>query len=219
MKTKSVIFPSWEGRGVGLILIIVILSISSFAQVKVTDLPAITTIDSADVIPIVDASADTTKKMTMYKLAQEILTGGVAYNLIHGFAYKDSTSYTPNTPARYQYVRLFPGTVAQDQDGVTIAGDSITIATAGDYFVMLSAAVEGGLNEDYHLKMYKNSATFAQSGCYVTTTGASNYQNISWFWYAELAAGDDLSFWIANNTNANDPTFRSFKFYLEIKPE
>lgn len=123
-------------------------------------------------------------------------SGDLTYEYIHGFAYKDSVLYTVNIVTRYVYVRVTPSLTVGEADGVTIAGDSITIATAGDYKITLAFSADGGTNDDFHTKMYINSAKAAtpQGSCFYTTTGANNFESVTWFWYRTLAAGDDLSF-------------------------
>ena len=148
-------------------------------------------------------------------------SGDLTYEYIHGFAYKDSVLYTVNIATRYVFVRVTPGLTVGEAEGVTIVGDSITIATAGDYKITLAFSADGGINEDYHTKMYINSAKAVtpQGSCFYTTTGANNFESVTWFWYRTLAAGDDLSFWIANNTNTGDTNIRSFKVLIEKVPE
>jgi len=148
-------------------------------------------------------------------------TGDLTYSFIHGIAYKDSTSYKVSIGTRYVYYKLLPGTVVFEAEGVTIAGDSITILTAGDYVIQLSLSMDGGINEDYHLKMFVNNAKAPtpQGSCFMTTTGANNFENTTWWWYRTLAVGDDLSFRLANNTNTGDPNIRSFKVYIYKVPE
>jgi hypothetical protein len=58
-----------------------------------------------------------------------------------------------------------------------------------------------------------------QVSCFLTTTGATNFQNVTWWWYRTLAAGDDLSWRIANNTNSGDVDCRSLKIYVSKAPE
>jgi hypothetical protein len=161
---------------------------------------------------------DTAKKILGYNVG----TGEIkAMQYIHGLMFIDSTTYTPAV-SRYTYTKVKPGMTVGETDGITMRGDSIIILTAGDYYVHLGCAVSGANNNDWHIKMFVNGAKAVVPGgsCFFSTTGDPNYQPVSWFWYkASLAVGTYLDFRITNNTNTDDPTFRSMKVFIERKFE
>ena len=102
-----------------------------------------------------------------------------------------------------------------EADGFSLSGDIMTVTNGGDYFGHISLAISGGVNEDYFLRCF-NITQNAQMGYIIggTTTGASNYLNLSLPLYLECNAGDTLRMEIKNITNNNDPTVRSAVFYL-----
>lgn len=150
------------------------------------------------------------------------ISSDLTYNFIHGYYFADSITYTP-TCTRWNYSKInTAATTVGEADGITIAGDSITIIKAGDYLFMFSASITGGTGEDYHVKLFVNSVKAAtpQGGLRFSTDGNSNYQSIGWWWYKKsLSVGDRITFHIANLTNNNDPTISSVKVYVEKKPE
>jgi hypothetical protein len=150
-------------------------------------------------------------------------TGGVySYHLAHAAAYREAITYTPAVTQNV-YTKITPTFTISEADSITIAGDTITIKTGydGDYKLDFSLTMSGANGDDFRVKLYKNNATTGVNGSnHVTTTGATNYVSLSYFWYlTDLVAGDDLSFRITNTTDSDDPTITDIKFYIEKKPE
>lgn len=149
--------------------------------------------------------------------AGDISIGGrLNYVPIHGFAYKDSTTITVDITDRYQYVRLRPLMTTYQAVGLTFDGDSVEVLTTGRYYIELGSSIDGVAGNDFHMKLFKNSTVIAVSdGCFFTTTGVTNFENIVWFWYIDLSAGDNISWYVANNTTNADCSIRGFKVYIE----
>jgi hypothetical protein len=146
------------------------------------------------------------------------VTGQIKYDFIHMVAYLTGATYTPNVSTNTPF-KLVPGMTVTENDGLTIAGDSITIITPGDYKLDI-VGVSTAESANWKLTVRKNGTLFTSGHCAWTSTGSTIYDNFSWFYYfPSLAAGDDISFYITNETGSNDPTFRALKYYIEMKPE
>jgi hypothetical protein len=146
----------------------------------------------------------------------------ITYKFAHGLVYKDSTTYTINNTARYRYYKISPSWTIGENDYITLLQDCVIVQLAGDYFFDLATAFDGADRDDWHIKLFKNGQPLQTPfGAFlITTMGVNYYTNSRWYWYQTLAVGDVISFRIANNSSAtNDPTFRSFKLYIEKKPE
>lgn len=92
-------------------------------------------------------------------------------------------------------------------DYVTVAGDTMTITKTGWYNIRYDWSFSGNNTDLYHLTVRINNVevpnmlhcrrgiTTTKSG--VVSAGGDRY----------LTSGDDISFWIENTANNNDPTF------------
>jgi hypothetical protein len=141
-------------------------------------------------------------------------TGEVSQQgLTHAEMVAELISYTPNLTQNV-YTRFLPTFSTTENDGFTIAGDSITIIKAGSYSVNFTRAFQGGNNEDYNIAICKNGVRVRTIRR--TTMGANNYVGGNAFKYLDnLVAGDDISIKITNITNSGDPTF--FGAYIFIQ--
>lgn len=132
------------------------------------------------------------------------------------YLYADSISYTPLI-TRYVYTKINSGLLTiQDSSRITVAGDSIQVQITGGYLLMASWSVSSGVNDDFRVR-YTINSVFAvpPQGRYVfSTDGANDYVSANWFWYWDLNAGDWISFYITNETNNDDPTFRNIKYFM-----
>ena len=148
------------------------------------------------------------------------ISGDLKYNFRHLVYAKDSaTVYSTASVNKFIFTKMLPGLSKTEADGITYAGDSITIITAGDYMIEYYSNFVGDLNDNYIIQCYKNGVKEGQGGRYVGSgTRSSEWQ---WFWYfVGLAAGDDISFYVANQTsNAKPLKFYETKIYIEKKPE
>lgn len=170
------------------------------------------------ILPVV-AWAQLNLQNNSFKLSS---TGVMTYNFIHFVGSADSISYTP-TITKDVYKKLVPGMVAREADGITYAADSLTIQTAGDYFINICVRFSGtNANDVWRIKVYKNHAPLPASvGRFVIrTTTSAEADTRSFFWYLlGLAPNDVISFWITNQSATRNPTFTDFKVYMEKKPE
>lgn len=146
------------------------------------------------------------------------VNGDFTYEFRHAAAYGEGLSYTPNLTQNV-YTKLTPTLTTIEADGITVAGDSITIVTPGDYYVQVTCGFHGSANDDFAIKLYKNGAT-TTSRSRVAGMGSNNDVQINYFWYVkDLVAGDDLCFRMTNLDSNNDPTITDFKFYIRKEPE
>ena len=147
------------------------------------------------------------------------ITGQVSYDFKHLVAYLTAGNYTPNVSQNTAF-KLAPSMTTTENDGLTFAGDTVTIITAGDYKLDIGGVLQGSNGDDFKFTVRKNGTEFTTGNAVVTTTGAGNYQTFTWFYYfTGLAAGDDLSFYVTNESSNNDPTFRAFKVYIKKEME
>jgi hypothetical protein len=131
----------------------------------------------------------------------------------HLFAAKDSMVYTPNVTQNV-YFKMAPGLTSIEADGVTFAGDSITVVHAGDYMMEVSLTMTGAGGDDFSIGVFKNSVR--QYHMINTTTDAANYQAVTLsFYLRSLVAGDFISLRTTNLRDGDDPTFRGMSVFFE----
>ncbi|HUV26988.1 MAG TPA: polysaccharide deacetylase family protein [Anaerolineales bacterium] len=108
---------------------------------------------------------------------------------------------------------LWNGTEA---DGFTLAGDTMTVTNTGDYFGSLSMTFSDSTGRDFQFRVYNiTTAASATLSIGATTTGATNFANVTLPLYVEATAGDELIMQVrCTSTNSADPTFKSAVFYL-----
>ncbi len=151
------------------------------------------------------------------------VNGDFVYTFIHCVASADSISpvYTPAV-AQNVYTKINTTLlVAHDNDGMTVAGDSVRVLTAGDYRIDISVTIAGAANDQWRIKLFKNNAPMATSiGRFaITTTLASRYDTYDYFWYITASANDWYSFRITNLTNGDDPNISDYKIMFTKMPE
>jgi hypothetical protein len=100
-------------------------------------------------------------------------------------------------------------------DGITMSGDTVIIANAGDYPGSISITVNGVTATDYHFRVF-NVTQNEQSGFITgaTTEGTGNYTNISFNVYLEANAGDRFVMQVENTSSTQDITFEHANFYI-----
>lgn len=92
-----------------------------------------------------------------------------------------------------------------DQQGITVAGDTLTIITGGDYIVNASVSFSGSVGDVWEFAVFKNGVLASPK--MERSTSQTDIGNVSLPFYIEsLVAGDDLSLQIANIANSDDPT-------------
>jgi len=102
-----------------------------------------------------------------------------------------------------------------EEDGIAVSGDILTIANAGDYFGKLTITLSGLTGKDFQVRIY--NITTASQVAYVigtSTTGLTNFTNISLPLYIEASAGDTFRFEITCTTDGSDPVVRSAIYYI-----
>ncbi len=93
-------------------------------------------------------------------------------------------------------------------DGITIAGDTITITRAGDYIINASVSFSGSAGDVWEFAVFKNNALASPK--MERSTSQTDIGNVGLpFYFEALAVGDDLSLKIANTASGDDPTIVS----------
>jgi hypothetical protein len=140
-----------------------------------------------------------------------IVTNDVSYSLRHAFV-QYTSDYTPAVTQNV-YTKITPTFTTLEASNITVAGDSLTIVTAGDYYAVFHATVRGSNGDDFTVQLRVNNVSVKTVR--VTTTGTSNYQPVPLQYYIKnLVAGDDIAFWVTNTANNNDPTFSDISVYI-----
>ena len=143
-----------------------------------------------------------------------LVNGDITFDMVHAFSYLSEAAYTPNTVVNIPF-KLIPGTTIDYLEGVTIAGDSVTILKDGSYKLMLHVTFSGDVNVDWVIDAYKNNVAQNKGKLKCTTTGAANFNGNVWCWhFMDIVAGDDLSLKITNITNSTDPVIKEVQ--LEV---
>jgi len=108
---------------------------------------------------------------------------------------------------------LWTGTEA---DGFSLSSDVMTIENAGDYYGTLAISLSGLSGKDFEFRIY-NVTQAAVEGYHmgVTTTGATNYQQIVIPIYIEAAANDQLRMEVrCTSGGSGDPTLVHSIFFI-----
>lgn len=144
------------------------------------------------------------------------ITGDLLYNYTH--LYADFTgTYTPDVTGG-NYLKVTPVFTVGEADNITFAGDTATVTTVGDYFIMVNIGYYGGSNDIYSFAIFKdNSLDRAVSFGGDGTSNPSNAMVMHYF--ANCAVGTDFSIRIANTVDNDDPTITSIAIFIDKKPE
>lgn len=156
----------------------------------------------------------TTANITTANIGSMALTS--IYHAYGGFQDADET-ITINTKDTWEHITngtndLFTGLEA---DGMTLSGDVITLTNGGDYVGTLSITMSALNGKDYQIRLYNVTQT-AQAGYEIgaTTTGATNFTNVTLPIYIESVAGDQIRMEIRCTTDTTNVTLRSAVFEL-----
>jgi len=98
------------------------------------------------------------------------VTGQVKYDYKHLVIYTTGAAYTPNVANGVEF-KLTPSFSTTENDGFTFAGDSITIITPGDYFIIFSTVLQGANGSDWVFKCRKNGTAITTGNLALSTTG------------------------------------------------
>lgn len=145
------------------------------------------------------------------------MNGVQVESLTHWVGSADGVTYTPAI-TKDVYIKITPGMVEHENDGMTYAADTLTIIKSGDYTVDIAVRFSGANQNDvWQIKVYKNNAAMSSSvGRFIIrTTAAGQPDSRSFFWYLQdLATDDDISFHMTNLTATRDPTIVDFKIFI-----
>ena len=102
-----------------------------------------------------------------------------------------------------------------ENDGITISGDALTLTNAGDYEGVLSLSISAINGKDFHVRVYNNTQT-AVCGrpMGISTTGAGNEMNVCVPIYIEAAASDAIQFEISS-ADGTDPVVDDGLFIIK----
>ena len=102
-----------------------------------------------------------------------------------------------------------------EADGLTLSGDTMTITNAGDYTGTLSITMSDLQGRDFQIRIYNITKDSESYHIGATTTGTSNYTNITLPIYIECDAGNTLKVEIrCTSTSGAQPYFRSAVFSM-----
>ena len=129
----------------------------------------------------------------------------------HGsLAFADSAAVIPLT--QNIWAKITNG--AQDlytvinADGLTSAGDTITIITPGDYVLWMSLSFEGGPSDVYHVAVYVNEVITPFEMHRKTSNNDTGNASLNAY-LDDLDTGDDISIYIRNTGDNDDATLVS----------
>ena len=150
------------------------------------------------------------------------------YGFIHGVGSADSVvGYTPNV-TQWVYTKINTSSAENgmswhEADGITCAGDSITILKSGHYVIHFSITLSGTNQNDYwRIKAYKNGGGFPHPlGRFRWKSNGSGVTDTkTFFWYTDdTAVGDIITFAVTNETASRNPTIVDMKIYISKIPE
>lgn len=115
------------------------------------------------------------------------------------------------------YTKITPTFVQEELYRMTFAGDSLTIDSGGDgdyrIFVFFALYDNAG-TEDYVFQIRVNDVAVHTFGA--TGAGAATYVSVATMHYEEaMEAGDDISLYVTNTANNNDPNMAYIEWYVE----
>jgi hypothetical protein len=151
-------------------------------------------------------------------------TGLLNYRNPHAGSFREDITLDITLTTKDVYYKIlptFPTVPAQgvEFDGITCAGDSLTIITPGDYFLTMGITqINGTDKEEYKYAFFLNGVKVY--GIRRTwTTGNATGGDIS-LYFTNLVAGDDISFRMTNLTNDTDTArISNINFYIYKVPE
>jgi hypothetical protein len=143
---------------------------------------------------------------------------------MHAVGSADSIAYTVGGTANTYYKIATGAFTWREADGLTCAGDSARILTAGDYTVgCWLAATTSNTNDQIRVKIYVNNTPQATSlgRWIINSTGSSSYVGVSYYmWYLVGATANSYISIHATNLSGNRAIdVKDFKIYIEKKPE
>lgn len=171
---------------------------------------------SAIPVHIVGSDVDVTDQEVENLIASGMVRQGDTWHAYGGFQDADETI---TIAAGNTWTHVTNGTndlwVGLEADGMTLSADVMTITNAADYAGQLSMTISALNGKDYQIRIY-NLTQAAQMGYEIgaTTTGATNFTNITLPLYLEVNAGDQLRVEIRCTTDATNVIVRSAVFTI-----
>lgn len=150
------------------------------------------------------------------------LHGDLTYRFIRAVGSADSIAVSIGGTQNVYYKIVTNAMTWRETDGLTCAGDSVTILTKGDYIVHAFLAVTTvNANDIMRVKMYVNhTPSPASYGRWIINSGGAGLADVHpYLWYRTLQANDVLSFYITNQTGSRAVSIQDFKIYVEKKSE
>jgi len=142
------------------------------------------------------------------------VSGDLDYDLSHGYMYYFERSDVINLTNNV-YSKLTNATnnlfTVDEANGITIAGDSITITRAGDYTLWFNFSATGAGSADvYRIKLYKNGSPILGS-----IKASALKSDISNVWHIQdLSIGDDIAIYLTNTADSDDITAVDCSIYI-----
>lgn len=156
-----------------------------------------------------------------YQNLVSTLLDSIHYWIKQPHTFLEEASYTPNVTGAGTYVKWTPTFTETEKFRITVAGDSITIPTAadaGDYVVRVAFTLQNAAADDFTLQIRKNNVSIHSTR--FTGAGASEYITVAtWAYLDDLVAGDDISFYITNTVDADDPVMTGIVIYMDRQHE
>jgi hypothetical protein len=131
------------------------------------------------------------------------------------YAFLNETAYTPDVTTAGEYVKIAPTFNLVESNNITVAGDTITILASytGSFIIQVEFTLQNAATDDFTLQIRLNNVT-ARSIRF-TGAGASEYITVSaMHHFNDLVAGDDISFYITNVIDTDDPVMTGINVYV-----
>jgi len=128
----------------------------------------------------------------------------------------DGSGVTPNVTGAGVYVKVTPGWTEEEKYRITQVGDSITINSGanGDYLTIIHFVITNAVTDDFTLQIRKNNVAVHTTR--FTGQGAGEYATIGTnHYFDDLVAGDDISIYITNTVDADDPVMTYMSWYIQ----
>ena len=143
-------------------------------------------------------------------------------NLWHAYGGFQGVDYTlPIGAVTWTHMTNLTNTLwtGLEGNGMELINDQMIMTYKGDYYGTLSLTFSALANKNYRMRLY-NVTQSKTMGYYIgaSTTGATNFTNITLPLYIEADAGDVLQMQIRCG-DSTDPKLRSAVFYLSYHHE
>lgn len=144
----------------------------------------------------------------------------IKYWIKQPHAFLEEAAYTPNVTGAGTYVKWASTLTETEKYRLTVAGDSITVpsGSAGDYVLRIAFTLQNAATDDFTLQIRKNNVTAHTTR--FTGAGASEFITVAtWAYFDDLTTGDDISLYITNTVDADDPVMTNIVIYMDRQHE